>query len=166
VTLGARRARAGGGGAGKWKVKLSGHWYKSSHQGQKQSSHKRCHCRCWKEQQAQPISFQRDKETTSSAKLPDMAPWGDTKLFFCILFITCCCCTGKVSSQRPYRDMSMPEENRMYLNNSTWIRDSGLEKGEGKTEYGKFFCLFLQIKNKNKEYKNCLRKVLQYVLHG
>ncbi|KAL3062407.1 hypothetical protein OYC64_002255 [Pagothenia borchgrevinki] len=22
-----------------------------------------------------------------------MAPWGDTKLFFCILFITCCCCT-------------------------------------------------------------------------
>ncbi|KAF3851481.1 hypothetical protein F7725_013253 [Dissostichus mawsoni] len=22
-----------------------------------------------------------------------MAPWGDTKLFFCILFITCCCCS-------------------------------------------------------------------------
>ncbi|XP_031161785.1 C-C motif chemokine 19a.1 [Sander lucioperca] len=22
-----------------------------------------------------------------------MAPWGDAKLFFCILFITCCCCT-------------------------------------------------------------------------
>ncbi|XP_010778765.1 C-C motif chemokine 19-like [Notothenia coriiceps] len=22
-----------------------------------------------------------------------MAPGGDTKLFFCILFITCCCCT-------------------------------------------------------------------------
>lgn len=39
-------------------------------------------------------SFQRDKETTSPAQRSDMAPWGDAKLFFCILFITCCC-TGE-----------------------------------------------------------------------
>ncbi|KAG7214337.1 hypothetical protein INR49_023154, partial [Caranx melampygus] len=42
----------------------------------------------------------RRRDVTSSAirpdqnqnqTRPDMAPWGDTKLVFCILFITCCC---------------------------------------------------------------------------
>ncbi|KAI3372517.1 hypothetical protein L3Q82_022996 [Scortum barcoo] len=36
----------------------------------------------------QPISIQRDAETTLPAQLPDMALWGNAKLFFCILFIT------------------------------------------------------------------------------
>ncbi|KAA8578809.1 hypothetical protein FQN60_017925 [Etheostoma spectabile] len=60
-----RVARGGGGGGGVGKMK----------------------------KQAQPISLQRDEETSPQAQQPDMAPWGDAKFFFCILFITCCTVT-------------------------------------------------------------------------
>ncbi|XP_045890053.1 uncharacterized protein LOC123959811 [Micropterus dolomieu] len=47
--------------------------------------------RLQEEQAQQQAASRKTKETTSPAQRPDMAPWGDAKLFFCILFITCCC---------------------------------------------------------------------------
>nr|QZC92278.1 chemokine (C-C motif) ligand 19a [Sebastes schlegelii] len=40
-----------------------------------------------------------------------MAPWGDTKLFFCILFITCCCYCTVTFAQMPM-DCCLSVKNR------------------------------------------------------